>query len=511
MIDLLLLFLVVLVALSTAALPHISPDGSWPATTIDAVVPTDPDACCGPWRCEYYDNLDFTGTPAAVVIMDTLSTDWQKKPGYGYDGVPVLQNKKNMFSMRCSTQKDFVEGAYQFMPFARVDNLKIFLDGSQLIEWNQGKWLNPQAIPVVHINASLHRVVVEAVVTSVRRNWVVLSWVRVQPTQDSVAMTDVEKIACMTSPVCFGPMTECRDKATEGLGKSEAPWGLCRDFVPKPISKCLVYAMGIRDIYSNELLMGREGCEVHAFDCTINHPATLGKNVHFHPWCLGAGKGDDEFKLDGARRGTQADGAEFLTLPAIIRKLGHEDRLLTVLKMDCEGCEWDSLDILLREMPTFFNKINMLMLELHFVTTPTATEAKKAQEISKMARVAEGLHNHRVYGFSINSDLSMQRFHDTVYYPTLYNSGVQTGACCYEITYVRVDLALDYTGPVVNLDGRSSRSKSSSSSYTANLFSKTSDPFAYLPVIMIVIIFFVVSFRRAGLFSKCKSIKRRRH
>ena len=30
---------------------------------------------------------------------------------------------------------------------------------------------------------------------------------------------------------------------------------------------------------------------------------------------------------------------------------------LTVLKMDCEGCEWAALDILYAELPTFYNRI----------------------------------------------------------------------------------------------------------------------------------------------------------
>jgi hypothetical protein len=205
-----------------------------------------------------------------------------------------------------------------------------------------------------------------------------------------------------------------------------------------------VYSIGIRDIYSAELLYGREGCEVHAFDCTTTlDPKKLGPNVTFHPWCLGTNT--SELKLDGKGSAAMnlAQSREFLDLRTIITRLGHEAEELTILKMDCEGCEWNALDFLSRNMPEFFSRIRMLLLEIHFVTNLAPGESGRIEELKTVARVAEALKNYRTYSFSINSDLSIERFNNPIFFKELYDAGLFVGACCYEFSMVRRDLVPD--------------------------------------------------------------------
>ena len=133
-----------------------------------------------------------------------------------------------------------------------------------------------------------------------------------------------------------------------------------------------LYSFGIRDIYTAELLYGRNGCEVYAFDCTVNHPEQLGPNVTFKPWwyvhisacpdlfsndcgnnnnqtsmCCASlslyvnslGSGTAELKLDGKLSNAMqhaSQNSNFMSLPQIIKRLGHESSELTILKMDCE-------------------------------------------------------------------------------------------------------------------------------------------------------------------------------
>ena len=69
------------------------------------------------------------------------------------------------------------------------------------------------------------------------------------------------------------------------------------------------------------------------------HAAHKQAGVTFHPYglrgdCRVAGR--ENFSFYGAMRG------EMHTLAQMVRRLGHERRPLRVLKVDCEGCEWDA-------------------------------------------------------------------------------------------------------------------------------------------------------------------------
>mmetsp|Transcript_11906 Transcript_11906/g.20677 ORF Transcript_11906/g.20677 Transcript_11906/m.20677 type:complete len:115 (-) Transcript_11906:124-468(-) len=108
--------------------------------------------------------------------------------------------------------------------------------------------------------------------------------------------------------------------------------------------------------------------------------------------------------------------------------------------MDCEGCEWDGLDKLSRTMPGFFGRIRMLHLELHFVTNLALGTKGRAEELQTIARVMDSLRDFRTFGYSINSDLSIQRFGNPIFYQELYDYGLYVGACCYEFSMVRKDL-----------------------------------------------------------------------
>lgn len=68
-------------------------------------------------------------------------------------------------------------------------------------------------------------------------------------------------------------------------------------------------------------------CEIHTFDPTIGEqPSNLpAGNIHFHPWGLAA-----------------QDNGTSKTLPTIVKELDHTGREIDILKIDCEGCEWDT-------------------------------------------------------------------------------------------------------------------------------------------------------------------------
>lgn len=97
---------------------------------------------------------------------------------------------------------------------------------------------------------------------------------------------------------------------------------------------CLLYSIGSNGNYQWEDGMYEETdglCEIHVFDYSQNYTRRKNKdmNIYFHQW--------------GLRGSGQLDrGGIWKTMPQIIRELGHESRTIDVLKIDCEGCEWDS-------------------------------------------------------------------------------------------------------------------------------------------------------------------------
>lgn len=94
---------------------------------------------------------------------------------------------------------------------------------------------------------------------------------------------------------------------------------------------CLVYSVGSNNDFGFEeaiLQNISSDCEVHTFDPTVGeHPSNLpahGK-IQFHPWGLAA-----------------VDKNEYKTMATIRKELGHAQREVDILKIDCEGCEWDT-------------------------------------------------------------------------------------------------------------------------------------------------------------------------
>lgn len=71
--------------------------------------------------------------------------------------------------------------------------------------------------------------------------------------------------------------------------------------------RCVVYGMGIAWESHFEQQMAREGCETHAFDCTVDpaSPVVAGKAFAFHNWCIGDGGSEFNRGDEGGSAGGQ--------------------------------------------------------------------------------------------------------------------------------------------------------------------------------------------------------------
>lgn len=121
---------------------------------------------------------------------------------------------------------------------------------------------------------------------------------------------------------------------------------------------CIVYSVGSNNNIDFEKAVHTfmNGCEIHTFDPTLSRPFIGGQYATFHPW----GLGEDGVK---AQAGNKVwEGKSFET---IIRELGHENRTIDVLKIDCEGCEFDTMPPLFELISSGRVKVDQVLIELH--------------------------------------------------------------------------------------------------------------------------------------------------
>jgi hypothetical protein len=168
--------------------------------------------------------------------------------------------------------------------------------------------------------------------------------------------------------------------------------------------RCLVYSLGSNNEFSfEEAVLSRtnNNCEIHIFDHTVekwNVPETA-KSVHTHSYAI------------VSEEHARAKGAPYMSFKDIQRKLGHENRSISLFKIDIEGSEYAVLPELLRDRA---NIPEQILMEVHF--TPSRQSSVQASD--------ELLHLLR--------DSSYHMFHSE------YNP---TSLCCSEYSFLRLDNA----------------------------------------------------------------------
>lgn len=132
-------------------------------------------------------------------------------------------------------------------------------------------------------------------------------------------------------------------------------WGhhvLCTH--PMQLTECFFYSFGISKDYSFDIDMANSTrCHGFAADPTVTHPSKLHPRVFFTQ--MAATAYDPE------------DTAQFplrTSVPALRKLLGHDH--VTVLKMDCEGCEYALARDILEQDPDFFSRVDQFAVEVHY-------------------------------------------------------------------------------------------------------------------------------------------------
>lgn len=183
-------------------------------------------------------------------------------------------------------------------------------------------------------------------------------------------------LGCFITPQCY-PRYKCRTGHPQKLARQKR-WeeiAFCTDDLKrreKSNDRCLVYSFGIYNSIEWETKVAKLfDCEVHAFDPTVNHTNT--SLVTFHKLGL-QGEGSNVSLTNGVEYNAK-DPNLLLSLPEIMERLGHTGRKLSVLMMDCEGCEWGVLKQIVCDQGAS-SLVDQLVIEMHFQRSlGLATEA----------------------------------------------------------------------------------------------------------------------------------------
>jgi hypothetical protein len=116
--------------------------------------------------------------------------------------------------------------------------------------------------------------------------------------------------------------------------------------------RCLVYSFGCGgnfrfEIGLQEILGTNHRCEIHVFDST-DYSSAVPKHmdIHFHNWGLRRDRGpntNDDFTPDenvAFQLSKSINSMKYISLSQTMKILGHNNKVLDILKIDCEGCEW---------------------------------------------------------------------------------------------------------------------------------------------------------------------------
>lgn len=250
------------------------------------------------------------------------------------------------------------------------------------------------------------------------------------------------KAWCMQNELC--PSTiKCLHQLTLN-GYAGDFWDLCLDdlydsfdsFDNEDRTSCLVYSIGISNDYAFDLNMGRLGCEVHMFDPTVRYDYNFSKNVYFHQLGLYGGPKNESssIKFQSKWYGKIQDENAMFRLDEIIEMLGHQNRTISVFKIDCEGCEVELFGH--RHTKNIISQIKQILVEFHYSKALGVDSPHRIPLIANSYdTIINNDHKNKFTKFYQNDRVGNPGDEDIL--DELVELGFPQNLCCREVGFIR--------------------------------------------------------------------------
>ena len=210
----------------------------------------------------------------------------------------------------------------------------------------------------------------------------------------------------------------------------DGQYPVCLDPAVRLISskekRCIVYSFGINYDWSFDEAMEKYGCEVFAFDPSMNK-TDYDHSQHIHFYQIGLGDNDiDDNNVP--------DVWKFKTLDSIYRMLvpRHGETIIDYLKIDIEYDEWEVLKQILKS--EMLKNVKQLTIEFHlpnklFSTNKNTHLKMNIEDYRSLVRLVKSIEN-QMTRFESRSNLWSKK--------SVRNLNNYTGPICFELSFYQI-------------------------------------------------------------------------
>ncbi|XP_021376875.1 uncharacterized protein LOC110465406 [Mizuhopecten yessoensis] len=234
----------------------------------------------------------------------------------------------------------------------------------------------------------------------------------IPPTADIKRMS-LPKLGLLYHSYMHSSQEHCKDVVRVGQA-SDGGWNMCNATEYRPSQPCLVYSFGINNDWGfDDDISTNYGCEVHAFDPSMGfNDHKRSSKITFHNLGL------------SDKNGIMNGNWKCMNLQTIIQSLGHEGRIIDIVKMDIEGSEWPAMDSFIPS--GVLKNVRQLYFEFHGSIGPTAEFRNRMINIGRL--YDNGFRLFWGHPNQVQVNLGM------------YNATGREVTACYEEYYVNVKL-----------------------------------------------------------------------